>query len=120
MSPAPCDPAQASCAAHGNPIPDRDLALPPETTPALTALQEEEAAVLLSVHPETTATLAYLAAHDFRPGRRFRVEHIEATDRLYLLRHETGMITVGPELAARLYVRREPEPKAARSLRDAP
>jgi hypothetical protein len=48
------------------------------------------------------------------------VEHIEATDRLYLLRHETGMITVGPELAARLYVRRGPEPKTARSLQDTP
>ena len=97
---------------HGNPIPDRDLTLPMETTLALTDLHEGEPAVLVSVHPETTETLAYLAAHDFRPGRHFRVEHIEATDRLYLLRYATGTITVGPELAARLNVSRQPERNA--------
>jgi hypothetical protein len=34
------------------------------------------------------------------------VERIEPTDRLYLLRHQAGTITVGPELAGRLNVHR--------------
>jgi hypothetical protein len=34
------------------------------------------------------------------------VERIETTDRLYLLRHKAGTITVGPELAGRLNVQR--------------
>jgi DtxR family Mn-dependent transcriptional regulator len=91
---------------HGNPIPDRRHNFPHETTCLVNELEEGEQAVLISVHPETTTTLAYLAAHAFQPGRPFTVERIEPTDRLYLLRHEAGTIAVGPELAGRLNVRR--------------
>ena len=91
---------------HGNPIPDRQRQLQPQTTLPLTELETGDEGVLVSVHPETTGTLAYLAAHDFRPGRPFLVERIEPTDRLYLLRHQAGTITVGPELAGRLNVHR--------------
>jgi DtxR family Mn-dependent transcriptional regulator len=91
---------------HGNPIPDRQRHLLSDATSPLSELEEGEKGVLVSVHPETTATLAYLAAHDFLPGRPFTAERIEPTDRLYLLRHEGGTITVGPELAGRLNVRR--------------
>ena len=91
---------------HGNPIPDRQRQLQPQTTLPLTELETGDEGVLVSVYPETTGTLAYLAAHDFRPGRPFLVERIEPTDRLYLLRHQAGTITVGPELAGRLNVHR--------------
>ena len=91
---------------HGNPIPDRQQRLQAETTLPLTDLELGDEGVLVSVHPETAGTLAYLAAHDFRPGRGFLVERIEPTDLLYLLRHQAGTITVGPELASRLNVRR--------------
>ena len=94
---------------HGNLIPDRQRHLAPDTTSALDSLAEGDQAVLVSVHPETNATLAYLAAHDFHPGRTFTVERIERTDSLYLLRCEARTITVGPELAGRLNVRR-PDP----------
>ena len=91
---------------HGNPIPDRSLALRPEASDPLTTLQEGDEANLLSVHPETTATLDYLAANGFLPGVSFTVERIEPTDRLYVLRHEAGTIAIGPELAGRLNVHR--------------
>jgi DtxR family Mn-dependent transcriptional regulator len=91
---------------HGNLIPDGQRHLAPDTTSALDSLAEGDQAVLVSVHPETNATLAYLAAHDFHPGRKFVVERIERTDRLYLLRCEAQTITVGPELAGRLNVHR--------------
>jgi len=91
---------------HGNPIPDRQRQLQPQTTLPLTELETGDEGVLVSVHPETTGTLAYLAAHDFRPGRPFLVERIEPTDRLYVLRHQAGTITVGPELAGRLNVQK--------------
>jgi DtxR family Mn-dependent transcriptional regulator len=89
---------------HGNAIPDRERLVAREPASPLTALREGEDGVLVSVHPETTATLAYLAAHRFPPGQEFTVERIEPTDRLYLLRFEGGTITVGPELAGRLNV----------------
>ena len=91
---------------HGNPIPDRQQRLQPQATLPLTELGTGDEGTLVSVHPETTGTLAYLAAHDFRPGRPFLVERIEPTDRLYVLRHQAGTITVGPELAGRLNVQK--------------
>ena len=91
---------------HGNLIPDRQRRIAPDPTSPLDALTEGDHAVLVSVHPETNATLAYLAAHDFHPGRPFTVERIERTDNLFVLRGEAGTITVGPELAGRLNVRR--------------
>jgi len=92
---------------HGNAIPDRAHTLPAEATKPLTELGPGDSARLHSVHPETQSTLAYLAAHEFLPGQIFRVERIEPTDRLYLLRHDAGTIAVGPELAARLHVHQE-------------
>jgi DtxR family Mn-dependent transcriptional regulator len=89
---------------HGNPIPDRQHLVPRDPASPLTALREGQEAVLVSVYPETTATLAYLAAHRFPPGQVFTVERIEPTDRLYMLRFEGGSITIGPELAGRLNV----------------
>jgi DtxR family Mn-dependent transcriptional regulator len=91
---------------HGNPIPDQTRTLELEAADPLTNLQEGDEGNLVSVHPETTATLTYLAANAFLPGVSFSVERIEPTDRLYLLRHAAGTIAVGPELAGRLNVRR--------------
>jgi DtxR family Mn-dependent transcriptional regulator len=91
---------------HGNPIPDRLSNVPQDAVSPLTALNQGDPGVLISVHPETEATLSYLAAHGFRTGAPFTVERIEPTDRLYLLRHGAGTIAVGPELAGRLNVGR--------------
>jgi hypothetical protein len=80
----------------------------------LTDLGQGEAGILVSIHPESSPSLTYLAAHAFLPGSRFDIERIEPTDRLYLLRHSRGTTAVGPELAGRLHVRRlqegQPEP----------
>jgi DtxR family Mn-dependent transcriptional regulator len=91
---------------HGNLIPDRQHRVQPEASRPLTELVPGDEGLLASVYPETTETLSYLAAHDFRPGRPFLVERIEPIDRLYLLRYQAGTITVGPELAGRLNIRR--------------
>jgi DtxR family Mn-dependent transcriptional regulator len=99
---------------HGNPIPDPQRNVTTDAASPLAALDEGESGVLVSIHPETTATLAYLAAHDFPPGRQFTVHRIEPTDRLYLLRHEGGTIAVGPELAGRLHVQRVATEKTKR------
>jgi DtxR family Mn-dependent transcriptional regulator len=89
---------------HGNPIPDAKHGLAPDPTAPLSTLREGDEAQLVSVHPETTAALAYLAAHRFTIGVAFRVERVEPTDHLCLLRYPAGTIAVGPELAARLHV----------------
>jgi hypothetical protein len=64
--------------------------------------------MLVSVHPETTPALVYLAAHRLTPGIAFLVERIEPTDRLCLLRYPDGTIAIGPELAGRLHVEMQP------------
>jgi DtxR family Mn-dependent transcriptional regulator len=91
---------------HGNPIPDRRRNVERRPTFPLTSLRPGDSGILISVHPETDANLSYLAAHGFRTGAAFRVDRIEPTDRLYLLRHEGGTIAVGPELAGRLNIER--------------
>lgn len=90
---------------HGNPIPRRSGS-PAAALRPLSGLKPGDRGQLEAIHPETTETLTYLAEHGLTPGAEVRLERIEPTDRLYLVRVHGGMIAIGPELAGRLHLRR--------------
>ncbi|HET7009236.1 MAG TPA: metal-dependent transcriptional regulator [Anaerolineales bacterium] len=88
---------------HGNVIPRPSTGpLPPG--PTLADLQAGDEARLVAVHPESRSVLGYLARHGLRPGVVLRLESVEATDGLRLVRTSSGAVTFGPELAAHLRV----------------
>lgn len=91
---------------HGNPIPEAGEAAMTMPGRPLLELAEGEGGTLLAVHPESSENLGYLARHRFLPGTTFRLERVEATDGLRLLRWAGGTIAVGPALAAQLHVGR--------------
>lgn len=99
QSPAKCP--------HGNPIPSGAAPERPTESPGtpLADLSQGDLGAFLSIHPETSEDLEYLARHGFLPGTEFRLERIEVADQLRVLRHAGGTIVIGPSLTARLRVR---------------
>ena len=86
---------------HGNPIPRTGAAASPSAR-SLADLQPGERANLVAVHPESGPVLTYLAQHGLVPGADVRLESIEPTDGLRVVRTAAGAVALGPELAARL------------------
>jgi DtxR family transcriptional regulator, Mn-dependent transcriptional regulator len=86
---------------HGNPIPAPGAGSQPASDSLADLLPGDEATIA-SIHPESGSTLSYLAQHGLTPGAHVRLESIEPTDGLRMIRTLTGTVAIGPELAARL------------------
>jgi len=91
---------------HGDPIPDRDLAITADDSVALTELEPGEQGVFTRVSDSDASMLRYLADRSIQPGAKLVVTSREPFGGPLLV--EIGGIThpLGPELAESMRVRR--------------
>src|SRR4051794_13857040 len=92
---------------HGDPIPDRDLALAVEQTVSLVDLEPGERGVFARVSDRDGAMLRYLAEHEIQPGDRLLVDSREPFGGPLMVKIAGRTHPLGPELASSMRVRRE-------------
>jgi DtxR family Mn-dependent transcriptional regulator len=91
---------------HGDPIPDRDLAIGADDSIPLTDLEPGEAAVLTRVSDSDASMLRYLAEQAIQPGASLRVRNREPFGGPLVIEIAGHTHPLGPELAERMRVRR--------------
>jgi DtxR family Mn-dependent transcriptional regulator len=89
---------------HGDPIPDRGLALGAEQAVALTELKPGTVAVLRRVSDSNPEMLRYLAERGIRPGTRLRMRSAEPFGGPLLVEVDGREHALGGELAGRMRV----------------
>ena len=91
---------------HGDPIPDRDLNMPPYTTTSLDKLQPGQQATIQRVRDRDPELLRYLAEHNIVPGENVTVlEHSPFDGNLSLQITRQGQsIVLGPSVAEQIFV----------------
>jgi DtxR family Mn-dependent transcriptional regulator len=91
---------------HGDPIPDRDLAIRADDSIPLTELTPGEEAVFTRVSDSDASMLRYLAEHGIQPGASLRVRDREPFGGPVVIEIAEQTHPLGPELAERMRVRR--------------
>jgi DtxR family Mn-dependent transcriptional regulator len=92
---------------HGDPIPDRDLAVSADDSIPLTELEEGEKAVFARVSDSDASMLRYLAERKIQPGSMLRVTGREPFGGPVMVEIGGRTHPLGPELAASMRVNRE-------------
>jgi DtxR family Mn-dependent transcriptional regulator len=92
---------------HGDPIPDRDLAVSADDSIPLTELEEGEKAVFARVSDSDASMLRYLAERKIQPGSTLRVTGREPFGGPVMVEIGGRTHPLGPELAASMRVNRE-------------
>jgi DtxR family Mn-dependent transcriptional regulator len=93
---------------HGDPIPDRDLAISSDESVPLTELEPGERGTFARVSDSDGSMLRYLAEREIQPGDRLRVESREPFGGPLIVEIAGNTHPLGPELAGSMRVRREP------------
>jgi len=91
---------------HGDPIPDRDLAIGADDSVALTELEPGESGVFARVSDSDASMLRYLADRDIQPGASMRVKSREPFGGPVVVEIEGHDHPLGSELAASMWVTR--------------
>ena len=92
----------------GDPIPDRDLALSADDSMPLTELEPGEQGVFTRVSDSDASMLRYLAEHSIQPGVRLVVRSREPFGGPVMVEIAGRTQALGPALASRMRVRRQP------------
>jgi DtxR family transcriptional regulator, Mn-dependent transcriptional regulator len=92
---------------HGDPIPDRDLAVAVEQTVSLIDLEPGERGVFARVSDRDGAMLRHLAEREIQPGDRLLVDSREPFGGPLMVKIAGRTHPLGPELASSMRVRRE-------------
>jgi DtxR family Mn-dependent transcriptional regulator len=92
---------------HGDPIPDRDLAISSEDSIPLTELQPGDEGVFTRVSDSDASMLRYLAERAIQPGARLVVEGREPFGGPVMVEIAGRRHPLGPELAGSMRVRRQ-------------
>jgi DtxR family transcriptional regulator, Mn-dependent transcriptional regulator len=91
---------------HGDPIPDRDLAVRADDSVALTELQTGEQGVFTRVSDSDASMLRYLAERSIQPGATLTIESREPFGGPVIVEIAGRSHPLGPELAESMRVRR--------------
>jgi DtxR family Mn-dependent transcriptional regulator len=91
---------------HGDPIPDRDLAIRADDSVALTELEPGDEGVFARVSDSDASMLRYLADRDIHPGSSVRVKSREPFGGPVTVEIEGHDHPLGPDLAASMRVTR--------------
>jgi DtxR family Mn-dependent transcriptional regulator len=91
---------------HGDPIPDRDLAVTADESIPLTDLEQDEEGVFTRVSDSDASMLRYLAERTIQPGARLTVRGKEPFGGPVLVEIDGRTHPLGPELAASMRVSR--------------
>jgi DtxR family Mn-dependent transcriptional regulator len=70
---------------HGNPIPTSEGKMEIQPGLSLETLEPDQSGIVLRIHPETNASLSYLASHGIKPGVCVTVKSINHFDQLWIL-----------------------------------
>jgi DtxR family Mn-dependent transcriptional regulator len=70
---------------HGNPIPTAEGTMNVQPGLSLDKLEADQSGEVLRIHPETNASLSYLASHGIKPGVYVIVKSINSFDQLWVL-----------------------------------
>ena len=92
---------------HGDPIPDRDLALGVDDSVALAELDDGESGTFARVSDSDAEMLRYLAEREIQPGATLRVRGREPFGGPVMVEVGGRVHPLGGELAASIRVRRE-------------
>jgi DtxR family transcriptional regulator, Mn-dependent transcriptional regulator len=92
---------------HGDPIPDRDLAISSEESVPLSELEPGERAVFARVSDSDASMLRYLAAREIQPGDRLLVRSREPFGGPLIVEIAGRTHPLGTQLADSMRVRRE-------------
>jgi DtxR family Mn-dependent transcriptional regulator len=92
---------------HGDPIPDRDLAIKTEASVPLSELEPGERAIFARVSDSDGAMLRYLAEREILPGDRLAVSSKEPFGGPLIVEVAGNTHPLGQELAESIRVRRE-------------
>jgi DtxR family transcriptional regulator, Mn-dependent transcriptional regulator len=92
---------------HGDPIPDRDLAVSADDSAPLTELEPGQAGTFTRVSDSDASMLRYLAERQIQPGVALRVAGREPFGGPVMVEVAGRTHALGPELAASMRVRRE-------------
>jgi DtxR family Mn-dependent transcriptional regulator len=93
---------------HGDPIPDRDLAVSADDSVPLTELEPGEQSVFTRVSDSDASMLRYLAEHAIQPGVSLLVKDHGPFGGPVMVEIDGRTHSLGPELAGRMRVRRQP------------
>jgi DtxR family Mn-dependent transcriptional regulator len=93
---------------HGDPIPDRDLAVSADDSAPLTELEPGEQGVFTRVSDSDASMLRYLAENSIQPGARLLVRSREPFGGPVMVEIAGRTRALGPELAGRMRVLRQP------------
>ena len=93
---------------HGDPIPDRDLALGADDSLPLTELEPGESGTFTRVSDSDASMLRYLAEREIQPGVELRVTGSEPFGGPVMVEVAGRIHPLGPELAGSMRVRRTP------------
>jgi DtxR family Mn-dependent transcriptional regulator len=91
---------------HGDPIPNRELALGADDSIPLSELEPGEAGTLARVSDSDASMLRYLAERQIQPGTYLRVDRTEPFGGPVMVEVGGEVHPLGPDLAARIRVRR--------------
>ena len=91
---------------HGDPIPDRDLAITADDSVPLAELEAGETGVFARVSDSDASMLRYLAEQEIRPGDRLEVQGREPFGGPLMVEAAGRTYPLGPELAESMRVRR--------------
>jgi DtxR family transcriptional regulator, Mn-dependent transcriptional regulator len=91
---------------HGDPIPDRDLAISADDSILLIDLEPGETGVFTRISDSDASMLRYLAEREIQPGVRLTVQGREPFGGPVMIEIAGGTHPLGPELAASMRVRR--------------
>jgi DtxR family Mn-dependent transcriptional regulator len=91
---------------HGDPIPDRDLAIGDDDSVPLTELDPGERATFTRVSDSDAAMLRYLSEHAIQPGASLEVRSCEPFGGPVVIEAGGRTHPLGPELARSMRVRR--------------
>ena len=92
---------------HGDPIPDRDLAVTVEDSVRLTDLEPGERGVFARISDSDSSMLRYLAEREIQPGAGLLIRSREPFGGPVLVEIAGRTHPLGPELAESMRVRRE-------------
>jgi DtxR family Mn-dependent transcriptional regulator len=93
---------------HGDPIPDRDLALSADDSVPLTELEAGERGVFTRVSDSDASMLRYLAENSIQPGAKLLVQGREPFGGPVMVEIAGRTQALGPDLAGSMRVRRQP------------
>ena len=89
---------------HGNPIPTVDGKIAPAKGIPLSELKPGEGGVIMSIHPESTLLLKYLAARNIKLGMHIFLKDIAPLNGPFVISCESQTFSLGREIAAHIFI----------------